>query len=213
MLLITFTPDDCIRSRRCARRRRSASGRLHVAASRSQLQRTSGRRRCRNCAERKDPVFDGRIQRRLARAQDFLDIASHRPARTPGHPVRLTTFRLSRLSDLDLSQAFERSVRKVARTLKTRAGHPSLCGRSERLAGLGRCRMIRLIAIAGFALSVAVSAQAMTPAPIVQPDSMITEVAAACGVGRTRVNGVCVARTTVRQTRRAVRRCATGMTC
>jgi hypothetical protein len=74
--------------------------------------------------------------------------------------------------------------------------------------------MIRLIAIAGFALSVAVSAQAMTPAPIIpQPDRMITEVAAACGVGRTRVNGVCVARTTVRQTRRAVRRCATGMTC
>jgi hypothetical protein len=74
--------------------------------------------------------------------------------------------------------------------------------------------MIRLIAIAGFVLSVAVSAEAMTPAPIILlPDGMITEVAAACGVGRTRVNGVCVARTTVRQTRRAVRRCATGMTC
>jgi len=73
--------------------------------------------------------------------------------------------------------------------------------------------MMRLIAIASFALLVAVSAQAMTPAPITQPDSLITEVAAACGAGRTRVNGVCVARTTVRQTRRAVRRCATGMTC
>jgi hypothetical protein len=36
--------------------------------------------------------------------------------------------------------------------------------------------MIRLIAIAGFALSVAVSAQAMTPAPIIpQPDGMITD--------------------------------------
>ena len=75
-------------------------------------------------------------------------------------------------------------------------------------------RMIRLIAIAGCALFVAVSAQAMTPAPIIpQPDGMITQIAAACGAGRTRVNGVCVARTTVRQTRRAVRRCATGMTC
>ena len=73
--------------------------------------------------------------------------------------------------------------------------------------------MIKLVVIAGFALSIAVSAQAMTPTPIPQPDSMITEVAAACGAGRTRVNGVCVARTTVRQTRRAVRRCATGMTC
>ena len=73
--------------------------------------------------------------------------------------------------------------------------------------------MIRLIAVAGFALSVAISAQAMTPAPIPQPDGMITQVAAACGAGRTRVNGVCVARTTMRQTGRAVRRCAVGMTC
>jgi hypothetical protein len=73
--------------------------------------------------------------------------------------------------------------------------------------------MIRLIAVAGFALSVATSAQAMTPAPVPQPDGMITQVAAACGAGRTRVNGVCVARTTMRQTGRAVRRCAVGMTC
>jgi hypothetical protein len=73
--------------------------------------------------------------------------------------------------------------------------------------------MIRLIAVAGFALSVATSTQAMTPAPIPQPDGVIAQIALACGVGRTRVNGVCVARTTVRQTRRAVRRCATGMTC
>jgi hypothetical protein len=73
--------------------------------------------------------------------------------------------------------------------------------------------MIRLIAVAGFALSVATSTQAMTPAPIPQPDGIITQVALACGVGRTRINGVCVARTTVRHARRAVRRCATGMTC
>jgi hypothetical protein len=68
--------------------------------------------------------------------------------------------------------------------------------------------MIKLIAVAGFALSVATSAQAMTPAPIPQTRSdMITQIAAACGPGRTRVNGVCVARTTLRQTRREVRRC------
>ena len=73
--------------------------------------------------------------------------------------------------------------------------------------------MIRLIAIAGFGLSVAISAQAMTPAPIPQPDGMIAQIAAGCGAGRTRVNGVCVARTTIRHTRRAVRRCAVGMTC
>lgn len=72
--------------------------------------------------------------------------------------------------------------------------------------------MIRLIAVA-FALSVATSAQALTPAPFAQPDGIITKIAAACGAGRTRNNGVCMARTTVRQTRRAVRRCATGRTC
>jgi hypothetical protein len=66
--------------------------------------------------------------------------------------------------------------------------------------------MIRLIAFAGFALAVTVPAQAMPVAPVHQPDSMITEVAAACGAGRTRVRGVCVARTTKRQARRAVRR-------
>ena len=73
--------------------------------------------------------------------------------------------------------------------------------------------MIRLIAIAGFALSVATSTQAMTPAPIYQPNGLITQVALACGVGRTRINGVCVARTTVRHARRVVRRCAIGMSC
>jgi hypothetical protein len=73
--------------------------------------------------------------------------------------------------------------------------------------------LIRFIAIAGFALSAATSAQALTPAPIPQPDGMITQIAAACGAGRTRINGVCVARTTMRHTRRVVRRCAVGMTC
>jgi hypothetical protein len=66
--------------------------------------------------------------------------------------------------------------------------------------------MLRLIAIAAVAVAVTTSAQAITPAPIPQPDGMITQIAAACGAGRTRVNGVCVARTTIRQTRRAVRR-------
>jgi hypothetical protein len=66
--------------------------------------------------------------------------------------------------------------------------------------------MIRLIAVAGFALAVATSAQAMTPAPIPQPGGMITQVAYGCGPGRTRVRGVCVARTTIRHTRRHVRR-------
>ena len=69
--------------------------------------------------------------------------------------------------------------------------------------------MIRFIAVAGFAILIASSAKGMSPAPLPQSnDDMITQVALACGPGRTRINGVCVARTTVRQTRRAVRRCA-----
>ena len=67
--------------------------------------------------------------------------------------------------------------------------------------------------VAVFALLIATPAPAVTPPMVYQTDAMITRIAAACGAGRTRVNGVCVARTTVRQTRRAVRRCATGMTC
>ena len=68
--------------------------------------------------------------------------------------------------------------------------------------------MIRLIVVAAFALVVATSAQAMSPALLHQTDAMTTQVALGCGVGRTRVNGVCVARTTKRQVRRQVRRCA-----
>jgi hypothetical protein len=68
--------------------------------------------------------------------------------------------------------------------------------------------MIKLIAMASFALVVATSAQAMTPAPIPQPDNAITQVAFGCGPGRTRVGGVCVARSTIRRTRRMARRCA-----
>jgi hypothetical protein len=54
---------------------------------------------------------------------------------------------------------------------------------------------MRWIAVAGFALAVATSARGMTPAPIPQPDSLITPVIAGCGPGGTMVNGVCVART------------------
>jgi len=68
--------------------------------------------------------------------------------------------------------------------------------------------MIRLIAIAGLTVAIATSAQALTPAPMPQTDDAITQVRLACGPGRTRVNGVCVARTTIRHTRRQARRCA-----
>jgi hypothetical protein len=43
------------------------------------------------------------------------------------------------------------------------------------------------------------SVQAMPLARIHQQDSMITQVREACGPGRVRINGVCVARTTTRQ--------------
>jgi hypothetical protein len=49
--------------------------------------------------------------------------------------------------------------------------------------------MIRLIAIAGFALLLATSAQAMTAAPLHQPTA-ITNVAFGCGLGRTRIGGI-----------------------
>jgi hypothetical protein len=68
--------------------------------------------------------------------------------------------------------------------------------------------MFRLIAIAAFALAVATSAQAMSPVPLHQSDGMVTQVREACGAGRVRIHGVCVARTTKRQVRRSVRRCA-----
>ena len=49
--------------------------------------------------------------------------------------------------------------------------------------------MIRLIAVAGLALTVATSPQAITPAPIPQlDDGMITPVIAGCGLGRTLVH-------------------------
>ena len=73
--------------------------------------------------------------------------------------------------------------------------------------------MVRLIAVSAFALVLATSAQAISPAPLHQLDGMTTQVAVGCGVGRTRVNGICVARTTKRHVRRAARRCAIGVTC
>ena len=73
--------------------------------------------------------------------------------------------------------------------------------------------MLRLIAVVVAGLAVTASAQALTPAPLHHPDGMTTQVRLGCGPGRTMVGGHCVARTTIRQTRRAVRRCARGMTC
>jgi hypothetical protein len=67
-------------------------------------------------------------------------------------------------------------------------------------------RMIRLIAFAALAFAVTTSVQAMPMAPIQGPEGLITQAAAACGMGRTRVNGVCVSRAAKRHARRCVRR-------
>jgi hypothetical protein len=68
----------------------------------------------------------------------------------------------------------------------------------------GEEQMIRLIAVA-FALALASSAEAMPPVPVQQSDQMVIQVREGCGAGRVRRAGVCVARTTERHVRRAVR--------
>src|SRR5215471_1130468 len=81
------------------------------------------------------------------------------------------------------------------------------CYAPQRIVRINRRNtMLRLFAVAGFALAVTTPAQAITPAPLPQPDGMITQVRLGCGPFRTRVNGVCVARTTIRHTRRMARR-------
>jgi len=59
--------------------------------------------------------------------------------------------------------------------------------------------MIRMISAAGFALAVATSAHAMTPAPLAQPERVIVQVREGCGMGRVMVNGVCQSRAAMRQ--------------
>jgi hypothetical protein len=66
--------------------------------------------------------------------------------------------------------------------------------------------MVKLIMVAGIALVVTTSAQAITPAPLLLPDSLITKVAAGCGMFRTMVNGKCETRVEKRHERRHERR-------
>ena len=65
--------------------------------------------------------------------------------------------------------------------------------------------MIRFIAVA-FALAVASSAQAMSPAPLHQPDGMITQVRQNCGAGMKWNNalGRCATTSARRNVRRGV---------
>jgi hypothetical protein len=66
--------------------------------------------------------------------------------------------------------------------------------------------MLRLIAVAVVGFALGSSAQALTPAPLQQLDGLVTQARFGCGPFRTRVAGVCVARTTIRHTRRMARR-------
>ena len=50
---------------------------------------------------------------------------------------------------------------------------------------------VRSIAVAAIALAVATSAQAMSPAPLHQPDGMITQVGT-CGPNQVRIAGLCM---------------------
>ena len=60
--------------------------------------------------------------------------------------------------------------------------------------------MVRLVAVAAIALVSATLAQAMSPVPLHQVDSMITQIRN-CGPGQVQSNGKCVLRTTTRQSK------------
>jgi hypothetical protein len=72
--------------------------------------------------------------------------------------------------------------------------------------------MIRLSALA-LVLALAASAQAMPQGPIQRPGDIVITVREACGAGMHRVGGICVSNVGSRHVRRAVRRCAAGVTC
>ncbi len=69
--------------------------------------------------------------------------------------------------------------------------------------------MRSFLASFAFAMSLAVSAQAMPVASVERPGDTVITVRELCGAGRHMVNGRCVAT----PARRAARRCAAGVTC
>ena len=60
--------------------------------------------------------------------------------------------------------------------------------------------MVRLVTVAAIALAAATSAQAMSPVPLHQADSMITQFGN-CGPGQVQSGGKCVSRTTTPQSK------------
>jgi hypothetical protein len=67
-----------------------------------------------------------------------------------------------------------------------------------------RTEMIKLITFAGFALALATSVHAMSPAPLHQSGGIITQVREACGAGMHMVNGACRTTSARRHVRRGV---------
>ena len=90
-----------------------------------------------------------------------------------------------------------------ARLFSLRSAEPWYCsGRGEETQEKNNDQVDRccwLLSLRNFGASNNTSADT-------QPDGMITQVRFGCGPGRTRVVGVCVARTTIRHTRRMARR-------
>lgn len=64
--------------------------------------------------------------------------------------------------------------------------------------------MIKVFCVAAIAVTLGASAQALPRASLLQSNTITTQVAYGCGVGRTRVNGVCVSRRNIRGVRRCV---------
>ena len=58
--------------------------------------------------------------------------------------------------------------------------------------------MIKFIGVDAVTLALGASEQAMPRAPLHQSDGISTQIAYGCGIGRTRVGGVCVSRRNMR---------------
>ena len=66
---------------------------------------------------------------------------------------------------------------------------------------------MKKLIVTAIALLITTSAYAMSPVMHHETNGMVIQVRQGCGIGRVRVNGICVARTTIRHARRQARRC------
>jgi hypothetical protein len=66
---------------------------------------------------------------------------------------------------------------------------------------------MKKLIVTAIALVITTSAYAMSPVMRHETNGMVIQVREGCGIGRVRVNGICVARTTIRHARREARRC------